>query len=138
MNRMYQISKDFPWSASHVLNGLHDDHPCGRLHGHNYVARVTIEAATLDENGFVVDYGRLAPFKAYIDEVLDHRHLNDVTDENPTAEHLADMLTAVAGTCVHGQRDVTMYVTVAVSETPKTWARGLPLTVDPAAHQEDA
>lgn len=128
---MYTISKDFAWSASHVLNGLPDGHPCGRLHGHNYIARVTVTAPTLNDVGFVVDFGDLKPFSQYIDDHLDHRHLNDVLDGNPTAELLSNTLTATARDAVQGLRDVTMYVTVAVSETPKTWATGPMLTVDP-------
>ena len=40
----FAISKEFHFSASHRLEGLHDGHPCGRMHGHNYV--VEIELAT--------------------------------------------------------------------------------------------
>ena len=45
---MYTISKDFAWSASHVLDGLPKGHQCGRLHGHNYVARIELSGHTLD------------------------------------------------------------------------------------------
>ena len=123
---MYVISKEFAWSASHVLTGLPDGHPCGRLHGHNYVARVTLARETLDEAGFVVDYGALAPVKEYIDSTLDHRHLNDVlVGVNPTAENLAHALTNVARSAVNAdERGVS--VSVAVSETPKTWASYYP------------
>ncbi len=126
----YTISKDFTWSASHVLNGLPAAHPCGRLHGHNYTARVSIQAPTLDHTGFVVDYGTLKPVQAYIDNVLDHRHLNDLMDGNPTAEHLAELLTEVAARAVRGLRDVDLYVEVAVSETPKTWATAPRTVID--------
>ena len=73
----YTISKDFAWSASHVLDGLPDGHQCGRLHGHNYVARVILTSDTLDATGFVVDYGELGFVKDFIDNTWDHRHLND-------------------------------------------------------------
>src|SRR5215468_9371730 len=33
----YTISKFFEFSAAHHLTGLPDDHPCSRVHGHNYV-----------------------------------------------------------------------------------------------------
>ena len=121
----YEISKEFAWSASHRLDGLPDGHPCSRLHGHNYIARVTIAADTLDPVGFVLDFGRLSVLRDYIDAHLDHRHLNDVMDENPTAEHLAHHLTDRAAALLAGARtDTGMYVSVDVSETPKTWARG--------------
>lgn len=119
----YTISKEFSWSASHQLDGLPPGHPCSRLHGHNYVARVELASHLLDSTGFVLDYGALAPVGAWIDATLDHRHLNDVPEllgMNPTAENLAMRLSvAVRGL-------VPLYVgvqlAVSVSETPKTWA----------------
>lgn len=92
---MFAISKRFEFSASHVLQGLADpDHPCARLHGHNYA--VEVELSCDDNNllpvGFVFDYRSLDPFKRWIDDTLDHRHLNDVVHFNPTAEQLATWL----------------------------------------------
>lgn len=86
---MYRITKRFSFSASHVLEGLGDDHPCSRLHGHNYDVEVTAESESLDERGFVVDFAELDPVKRWIDETLDHRHLNDVMESQPSAEALA-------------------------------------------------
>lgn len=114
------ISKDFAWSASHVLDGLPEDHQCGRLHGHNYVARVTLSGKVVAP-GFVVDYGELAPIKQLVDDVLDHRHLNDVLPFNPTAEHLAEWLLQKVRVLMLEHKNVTG-IAVSVSETPKTWA----------------
>ena len=114
------ISKTFDFAASHRLDGLPEDHPCSRLHGHNYVVKVTI-TGDVDPVGFVIDYRQLAPVKTYLDEKLDHRHLNDVLDFNPTAEHLAAHLAGHVRTLVPGIT-YAHEVTVAVSETPKTWA----------------
>ncbi|MBA2279721.1 MAG: 6-carboxytetrahydropterin synthase [Actinomycetota bacterium] len=86
---MYRISKRFGFSASHVLHGLGDDHPCSRLHGHNYEVEVLAAAPELDERGFVVDFRELDGVKAHIDATLDHRHLNDVLDGQPSAEAIA-------------------------------------------------
>lgn len=120
---MYTISKEFHFSASHILEGLPDDHPCGRLHGHNYKVTLFLASTSLDDKGFVVDYGDLATFKQYIDAKLDHRHLNDVMDCNPTAENLARKLYLFAEVFWPEQ-----LLGVEVSETPKTTAvytRGL-------------
>ncbi len=87
---MYIISKEFHFSASHILHGLSDDHPCSRLHGHNYLVEVELCSDTLNATGFVRDYRELDALKAYIDDVFDHRHLNDVLGENATtAEQIA-------------------------------------------------
>jgi 6-pyruvoyltetrahydropterin/6-carboxytetrahydropterin synthase len=111
---MYIISKEFHFSASHVLNGLPDIHPCSRLHGHNYIITVFLKSEHLNSNGFVKDYRELDIIKKYIDEVLDHRHLNDQIPANPTAENIAKHIYNMARSyCPEVYK-------VSVSETPKT------------------
>ncbi len=89
---MYTISKEFSFAASHTLEHLPEDHPCSRLHGHNYVVIVEFSSTHLDKVGFVIDYQAMQPIKNYIDYNLDHRHLNDVFSFNPTAELMAECL----------------------------------------------
>lgn len=113
----FTIAKRFTFSASHILEGLPEGHQCGRLHGHNYGVRVILESETLDELGFVIDFGDLADFKRYLDGNLDHRHLNDVLSFNPTCESLAFHLYGVA------KKMLPQVVAVEVSETEATWAR---------------
>lgn len=113
------ISKDFHFSASHQLTGLPGSHPCARLHGHNYVVRVELEGP-VNDIGFVVDYGELRDFGSWLDDNVDHRHLNEVFAANPTAEHLARELLKVLRLTLKHQR--LLDVSIAVSETPKTWA----------------
>ena len=113
---MYTIRKQFHFSASHVLDGLPPEHPCTRLHGHNYIVDIVLESETLDKYGFVVDYLDLKPLKTYIDNELDHRHLNDVLPFATTAENIARHL-------YEWSKERWPQVTaVCVSETPKTWA----------------
>jgi 6-pyruvoyltetrahydropterin/6-carboxytetrahydropterin synthase len=122
----YTISKRHHFSASHILAGLPEGHPCGRLHGHNYEIDVRLSSASVDPvTGFVLDYGELKPFLAWVDSTLDHRHLNDLlTDTNPTAENLSRILARTAQHILGLPEHVT--VEVAVSETPKTWATWRP------------
>jgi len=118
---MFRITKEFHFSASHQLTELPADHQCARLHGHNYIVEVELSAADLNEHGFVRDYHELAPLKRYIDDELDHRHLNDVLGHNwVTAEFLARHLYEW---CQARWQEVTA---VRVSETPKTWAEYRP------------
>ncbi len=117
---MFRVSKEFHFSASHALQHLPSEHPCSRLHGHNYVVEIELAAAQLNANGFVRDYHDLAPLKAYIDDVFDHRHLNDVLDGYPTAENMAKHFY---------DWSIARWpetVAVRVSETPKTWAEYRP------------
>jgi 6-pyruvoyltetrahydropterin/6-carboxytetrahydropterin synthase len=116
----WTISKDFSFAASHQLHGLPAGHKCGRVHGHNYTVRVTITAGALARHGFVLDYGDLAPFGAWLDEHLDHRHLNDLVNFQPSAELLARHLHGMLTTVVEVPAGAR--VRVGVSETPKTWA----------------
>lgn len=114
---MYRITKEFHFSASHQLSRLPETHQCARLHGHNYIAVIELRAASLDVNNFVRDYGELSELKAYIDGTLDHRHLNDVFDEDAvTAEYIAKHL---FDWCKARWPETGA---VRVSETPKTWA----------------
>lgn len=115
------ISKEFAFSASHQLSGLPEHHPCSRLHGHNYLVRVELEGP-VNEIGFVVDYGELRGFANWIDEWVDHKHLNDVFTINPTAEHLAREMLLVARKVLAPLHLRLVDIGVSVSETPKTWA----------------
>lgn len=85
---MHRITKTFEFAASHQLEGLPADHKCSRLHGHTY--RLTVEIlGEVDDIGFVIDFGHLNWVRDLIAENLDHRHLNEVLDANPTSENLA-------------------------------------------------
>ncbi|MEM7293763.1 MAG: 6-carboxytetrahydropterin synthase QueD [Pseudomonadota bacterium] len=118
---MFRIRKEFHFSASHQLLGLPDDHPCARLHGHNYVVTVELVANKLNEHGFVRDYRDLDAFKQYLHDEFDHRHLNDVLgDSGTTAERMAETLFEW---CHSRWPEVSA---VTVSETPKSWAEYRP------------
>jgi 6-pyruvoyltetrahydropterin/6-carboxytetrahydropterin synthase len=114
---VYIITKDFHFSASHELKKLPENHQCYRLHGHNYILKVELQSKDLDTYDFVLDYGALSKIKIYIDENFDHRHLNDVMENNnPTAEliakHFYDLF----------KPDFLQISAIHISETPKTWA----------------
>lgn len=118
---MYRITKEFHFSASHQLTALPHNHPCARLHGHNYVVEVELAAPELNEHGFVRDYRDLSVLKAYIDERFDHRHLNEVLGhERVTAEVLARHFFEWC------RERLPETSAVRVSETPKTWAEYRP------------
>jgi len=117
---MYTIRKEFHFSASHVLEGLPSEHPCSRLHGHNYVVVVELSSIELDPIGMVKDYRALEPMKTFIDDGLDHKHLNDFLPFNPTAENMARHFYELF-------HEIEPLVSaVEVMETPKTCARYCP------------
>ena len=112
---MYRIWKKFRFSSSHQLAGLPTDHQCSRLHGHNYLIEVELSSDMLDATGFILDFGQLKSIKTYIDDVLDHRHLNDIFDFNPTAENMAKYLYD------YWQADYPQISAVRIQETETSW-----------------
>lgn len=118
---MFKISKEYHFSASHVLKGLPDDHPCSRLHGHNYIVKIELSSDSLTPPGFVVDYRSLDALKHFIDTEIDHRHLNDIFgDHSVTSELLAKFF---YDWCKSRWPQVSA---VSVSETARTWAEYRP------------
>jgi len=119
---MYIIRKSFEFSAKHALSGLPEGHQCARDHGHNYVVTVELSSTSLNEVGFVKDYGELKPIKEYIDSTFDHRDLNAIFTFNPTAENMAKFFFEYFRS-VLGFKQLRA---VDVSETPKTVSRYTP------------
>ncbi|MDR0614096.1 MAG: 6-carboxytetrahydropterin synthase [Dysgonamonadaceae bacterium] len=111
---MYKISKQFTFSASHILDLLAKDHPCARMHGHNYVITIHLKTKDLDRYGFVKDYNTLKIVEKYIAETFDHRHLNDVMPYHPTSENIARFIYS------RFKPEIPELYAVEVSETPKT------------------
>jgi 6-pyruvoyltetrahydropterin/6-carboxytetrahydropterin synthase len=105
---MFKVSREIDFCYGHRL--LNYDGKCKYLHGHNGRAIITIESATLDERGMVLDFSDIKDVvSTWIDEKLDHRMLLHKTDpavpllekmgeplflmdENPTAENIARLI----------------------------------------------
>lgn len=121
----FTIAKRFSFSASHALTAVPEDHKCRRTHGHNYEVEIICAAEDLDDRGMVADFFDLDPVKEFIDETIDHRHLNDIVPGEPTAERLAWWLYESLKNELAS--DLTSrIVAVRVHETPKTWAEYRP------------
>jgi 6-pyruvoyltetrahydropterin/6-carboxytetrahydropterin synthase len=91
MAERYDVSTEIQFSASHALAGYRGD--CSRVHGHNWVARVSYRFSSVDELGLTIDYREL---RSLLERVIlprfDHRHLNDIPPfnaVNPTSENIA-------------------------------------------------
>ena len=105
---MFRVTREIHFCYGHRL--LNYDGKCKYLHGHNGRAIITIESATLDERGMVLDFSDIKNVvSTWIDEKLDHRMLLHNTDpvvpllekmgeplflmdENPTAENIARLI----------------------------------------------
>ena len=95
---MYELEVETEFSAAHRLRGYEGQ--CERLHGHNYLVRVTLGCERLNSLGMVMDFVDLKTILREITDRLDHRFLNEVEPFeriNPTAEqiaaHIAEALT---------------------------------------------
>ncbi len=110
------ITKKFNFSASHILVGLDKEHPCGRLHGHNYTVTVELKGEP-NKDGFVLDYNDLKPFKEYFDNKLDHKHLNDIFDFQTSVENMSKFIYEKF------KKDFPLLSAIEMSETPKTNCR---------------
>jgi len=66
------IRKKFSFDCAHHLPFLPAGHKCTRVHGHTYKGFVEFQG-TPDENGILIEYGRIS---AIIDGIVDHRDLN--------------------------------------------------------------
>jgi 6-pyruvoyltetrahydropterin/6-carboxytetrahydropterin synthase len=121
----FTIAKRFSFSASHALTAVPEGHKCRRTHGHNYEVELVCAADELDERGMVVDYFDLDPVKRFIDETVDHRHLNDVVPGEPTAERLAWWLFESLESELPPEV-TSRIVAVRVEESPRTWAEYRP------------
>jgi len=82
---MYAIRVRQGFSAAHYLKNYRGK--CEELHGHNYVVEVTIRSEKLKVPGMVADF--VAVKKALRRILPDHKLLNDVMPDSPTAEHIA-------------------------------------------------
>lgn len=86
------ISKKFDFDAAHRLTTLPEDHKCHRLHGHTYEVEVILRGKP-DEHGFVIDYAEIAKAWQPVNDLLDHRYLNEIEGlEKPSTEVLAPFI----------------------------------------------
>ena len=110
---MFQITKQYHLSAAHSLD-LEPEHPCSRVHGHNYIVEVVLEAGRLNDDGMVLDYRIVDQLVNPLIERWDHQNLNDFFTPT-TSEAMAQLI-------YRKLKRVKQVVAVRVSETPKTWA----------------
>lgn len=135
-----RITRRIEFDAGHRVYG--HESKCAHLHGHRYVAEVTVEAELLDDVGRVVDFSVIKTrVGEWIDRHWDHNlllnpidpfrlifaeHLSvngnkvpyPMQDGNPTAENMAKELYYVA---THLLAPLKV-VHVRIYETPNCWA----------------
>jgi 6-pyruvoyltetrahydropterin/6-carboxytetrahydropterin synthase len=118
----FEITATRHFSAAHQLR-LYDQ-SLEPLHGHNWVARVTVSADKLDAIGVVMDFHELDRSLLQITAAMHNTHLNDLPafkTRNPSTEnvalHIGENLRLPSGVSL---------VSVEVWETPENSARWSP------------
>jgi 6-pyruvoyltetrahydropterin/6-carboxytetrahydropterin synthase len=132
---MYSITFKHEFDAAHRLF-LYVG-PCANIHGHRYVAEVTVEGEQLNSLGMLVDFGWMKKIVGdWIDTSWDHRLVLSSEDSllenipvdgsglaqlpgNPTAENMAKYLFDMVCGFVPSNIKV---VKVRIYETPNCWA----------------
>jgi 6-pyruvoyltetrahydropterin/6-carboxytetrahydropterin synthase len=105
---MFSVTQELPFCYGHRL--LQYPGKCGRLHGHNGLARITLRSLELDGQGMVADFDQIErSMRSFLDETFDHRlllHREDplvpalraageefvAVEVNPTAENIARLI----------------------------------------------
>lgn len=142
---MISITRKFEFDSAHRVLG--HTGKCRHLHGHRYVAEVTLHSVGLDELGMVVDFSVVKDLiGTWIDANWDHNillHEKDPLaciwagspnkeifmgrspyifyDENPTAENIAKALFHQASKLLANQIPLTVG-RVRIWETPNCYA----------------
>jgi 6-pyruvoyltetrahydropterin/6-carboxytetrahydropterin synthase len=117
------VSKTFEFEAAHWL----PRHPgkCRRLHGHSYQVEVKLEGPVEKESQFVLDYADLTALVQPTIDLWDHRLLNafvNYSSAENIAAHLAHIIRAKFNPFTNFMHATTNRLSVAVSETRKTWS----------------
>jgi 6-pyruvoyltetrahydropterin/6-carboxytetrahydropterin synthase len=93
MTNVARVFKDFSFEAAHRLPNVAPDHKCARLHGHSFVARISVEGEVGEHTGWVVDFADIAAACEPLRLQLDHNYLNEIDGlDNPTSEVIARWL----------------------------------------------
>lgn len=90
---MYEIAVKTTFSAAHRLKGY--DGQYENLHGHNWIAIVTVRADELDSMEVGIDFVALKKKVGEILGQLDYQTINEIPpfdEQNPSAENIARWL----------------------------------------------
>jgi len=100
---MHLVSKTFSFCAAHMLVTSYTEQ-AQKVHGHNYSVDVVFESSELNQDGMVVDFGKIKDIINPIIDDWDHKmillegtaaekdHSKVFLPVNPTAENMARIL----------------------------------------------
>jgi 6-pyruvoyltetrahydropterin/6-carboxytetrahydropterin synthase len=90
---MFELSQRFYFEAAHTLEREHDAPSSARVHGHTYLAEVTLEGVPDARTGMLADLAIVRRELATLHDELDHHLLDTLPDLGPpTLENLAALI----------------------------------------------
>lgn len=89
---MHTCSKTYENLPAAHRQHNHDGH-CALIHGHNFAFELEFGSEELDENGFVIDFGKLKFIKGWLEEHFDHTLL--LNDDDPCLDYLMAALVTI-------------------------------------------
>ena len=116
MPGIFEVSIETEFSAAHALRGYPGD--CARLHGHNWIVRVSVRCRELDETGIGIDFRVVKDHVKSVLKGLDHCNINELTPfqkVNPSSENIARYLYGEISRRLNSDR--VKVAKVGVSET---------------------
>jgi len=116
MPGIFEVSIETEFSAAHALRGYPGD--CARLHGHNWIVRVSVRCRELDETGIGIDFRVVKDHVKSVLTELDHHNINELTPfqkVNPSSENIARYLYGEISRRLNSDR--VKVAKVGVSET---------------------
>lgn len=117
----FELNKDVHFSAAHYIDDPRAG-KCQNIHGHNYIANITIVGDTLDDMGFLVNFSDV---KKVITTSFDHTLLNDhprFQDIPPTTETVARTIHELVSEFLSTQSENVRCLQVFLRETPTSYA----------------
>jgi len=137
---MKRITRRLEFDAGHRVVG--HETKCKNVHGHRYVAEITVEAQELDHIGRVIDFGAVKELVGgWIDRYWDHGYIANPDDviledierggwkvyrmpagQNPTAECMVEELAKRARELLDLSMVGLTVCHVRLYETPNCWA----------------
>lgn len=89
----HELSQTFYFESAHTLQRKVDAEPSRRVHGHTYIAEITLRGEPDPVTGMLTDLGLVRRAIETVREDLDHHLLNEVEGLGaPTLENLCSYL----------------------------------------------
>ena len=85
----FELTQSFYFEAAHTLERAYETESSRRIHGHTYLAKVTVCGQPHPQTGMVVDLAQLRTALDGVRQKLDHHMLDDIAELGPaTLENL--------------------------------------------------